>query len=290
MKIVAAVGVAAGLFFVGACASDSPSSAPQSTADSTSASPAESESASNEPSEVEPTPEVITYADVVSGPITNAEICASYADLIDRYTSVVAKRTKSLDGKSNDPYKAAKFVGNNGWVYEDLSVGFNEDWESAATEALNAVSNGQAGTVESLDDYRRASLEACGLDEDYETLRSDVSVVDSDQSSVLSAAEEKPWYPKGYEEWVDGVAFKYNASATRNSYLCGWAYNVVCRDGCPNGLYVEVNFEDGNGTIVDYGNDYIAQLLPGDKALVQLRVGSRCGNVDSFSVTEVNCR
>ena len=289
----------AGALALSACSSDSTDGgdAPEVAA---SAEPSEptvepsveaSEQPAPDPTTEEPVEEKpLTYEDLVMGNLSTAEICASYQTLIDKYDAVISKRTKSLDGKAEDPYKAASFKRKNAWVLDDLSTTYEEDWQTTGTFALNVVSDGQAGQLESVNEYLEASLASCGLDDAYRQQSAQVKTIDSKQSAVVTAANSKPWYPKGYEEWVDGVAFKYNASATRNSYLCGWAYNVKCRDGCPSGLYVEVNFNDSNGTIVDYGNDYIARLMPGEKALVQLRVGSRCGNVDSFTVTEVNCR
>ena len=292
MKFLAAVGISAALLFVTACSSDSSSSASPEPEGSSSASPTQiaspSEEAGEETPEAEPTPEIITYADVVSEPITTAEICTAYSDLIDQYTSTVAKRTKSLDGKAGDPYRAAKFVGNNGWVYEDLSVDFNNDWEAAATGALNAVSNGQARTVDSLDDYREASLDACGLATNYSALESDISGIDRQQSSVVTAAENKPWYPKGFDEWQTGVAFKHIPRGG-DCYGCYyWAYDVVTEDGCPSGLYVEISITDSSDRAIDWTNDTLSSLKAGQKGRLVFRTYN--DNANSFDVTEINCR
>ena len=111
MNRLSAVAIAAALLFVSACSSDSSSSAPQESTDTPSASPTEPVSPSEEPEaatpEPDPTPEVITYVDVVVGPLTNATICDDYATLIEKYESVVVKRTESLEGKAGDHRSAA---------------------------------------------------------------------------------------------------------------------------------------------------------------------------------------
>jgi len=290
-----AVVIAAALLLVGACSSESSSSAPQQSADTPSASPTEPASPSEEPEaatpEPEPTPEVITYADVVTGPLTTAEICNSYSELVDRYTSVVAKREKSLDGKADDSYKAAKFVRKNAWIYEDLSVGFTRDWEASATDALNTVSNGQAGTVESLDAYREASLEACGLGTNYSGLVSEISSIDRKQASVVTAAENKPWYPKGYTEALDGVAVKWvdGSDPCGRGPLCWyWHLSVTSESGCPRGLYVETNLLNSGGTVVSWTNASVPSLRPGQKAKLPLYTYDR--SVDGIELAEISCR
>lgn len=293
MKRLSAAAIVAALLFVSACSSDSSSSAPPESTDTPSASPNESVNPSEEPEaltpEPDPTPEVTTYADVVSGPITTAEICNSYSELVDRYTSVVAKRDKSLKGKGTDPYKAAKFVGNNAWVNEDLSVGFNKDWEAAATDALNTVSNGQAGTVESLGDYLTASLEACGFDTNYSTLASKISSIDRKQSSVVAAAEKKPWHPKGYNEWFGGdIAWKWTDESCGTRYGYCWTIRVVSKSGCYGGVYAQVNISQ-NDVIIGWTNDRLGSLPPGKVGKMAFtRYGGR--GIKSASLTELNCR
>lgn len=293
MKRIGIVIATTAVLFISACSSESASDAQQESQDSSSQATVETEespeSASVEDPEPDPTPEVITYMDVISGPITNAEICTSYTELIDRYTAVVDKRTKSLEGKDDDPYKAAKFVGNNGWVYEELSVGFDDDWVAASTQALNSVSNGQAGTVESLDDYQQASLEACGLDADYSALASSVSSIDREQSSVLSAAESKPWYPKNFSPYGPDLAVKWvDASADCFTRCWYWTLDVISRDGCPSGIYGELSIEK-NGVAINWTNDTLALLQPGQKGRLQFITYDDRSYGGTGSLAELNC-
>ncbi len=61
---------------------------------------------------------------------------------------------------------------------------------------------------------------------------------------------------------------------------------VLSRYGCPDGLYVEANFKSGD-TVVDYGNDALGSLGPGDTAVLTLTSTSDYSNLRT-SMTEIN--
>lgn len=71
------------------------------------------------------------------------------------------------------------------------------------------------------------------------------------------------WYPNGFSVYDDNVAYKW-ILGNRCGYSSGrcWGIRVVSREGCPNGLYAEVNIVNGS-TVVDYTNDSLGSLLPG---------------------------
>ena len=235
----------------------------------------------------------LTYEDLVTGNLSNAEICASYQTLIDKYDAVITKRTKSLDGKSEDPYKAASFKRKNDWVSSNLSSAYEEDWEATATSALNVVSNGQAGQLDSVDQYLEASLQSCGLEDSYRQQTADVSAIDSKQSAVGTAANNKPWYPKGYKEWDSNMAFKY--ANNKGGDPCGYSrctygkVQVVTRDGCPSGVYAAMNFLNSAGVVEDYSNDTVPYLAPKQKALLTFKSYSSLGS-GTIQLVELNCR
>jgi len=243
---------------------------------------------SDEPSPTPSTPEPTTYADVVTGSVTTAEICENYSAVLDQYDEIVGKRTKSLKGKSTDPYKAAKFANKNGWIYEDLTVAFEGDMTASATDALNAVSDGQAGVVESVEPYLVDSLEACGLRPQYSILSNDISGIDDEQASVVTAADSKPWYPKSYNEYSANVAWKWAEGPDPCGYSRCW-YNyikVISRDGCPSGLYAEVNKLNSSGTVIGWSNDSVPALGPGQKARL---VFVTYDPADSSTLAEISC-
>ena len=286
----------AGALALSACSSDSTDGgdAPEVAA---SAEPSEptvepsveaSEQPAPDPTTEEPVEEKpLTYEDLVTGNLSNAEICASYQTLIDKYDAVIAKRTKSLDGKAEDPYKAARFTRKNAWVSEDLSTAYEDDWESAATFALNAVSDGQAGQLESVDEYLEASLESCGLDDAYGQQTADVKAIDSRQSAVVRQADRKPWYPKGYNEFGE-IAWKWTDESCGTRYGYCWTMRVISDSGCYGGVYAEVNILQ-NGTIVGWSNDTLGSLPPGQKGKLAFTEYGGSGTKQA-QLTELNCR
>jgi len=243
---------------------------------------------SDEPSPSPSTPEPTTYADVVSGPVTSAEICDSYSAVLDQYGEIIAKRRKSLKGKDEDPYKAAKFANKNAWLYEDLAVGFEREVTASVTDALNTVSDGQAGLVESLGPYREDSMQACGLSQKYSTVESDVAAIDRQQASVVTAANNKPWYPKGYNEYSSNVAWKWADGPSPCGYSRCWYSHikVVSLNGCPSGLYAEVNKLNSAGTVIGWSNDSVPSLRPGQKARL---VFVTYDPADASSLAEISC-
>lgn len=266
--------------------SEAPEEASASAESGQSPSPADEPSA--DPSPSASTPEPVTYADLVTGSLTTAEICDSYAAVLDQYGEIVAKRKKSLKGKDKDPYRAAKFAKNKGWLYEDLAVGFERDVTASVTDALNTVTDGQAGLVESVDPYRDDSMQACGLDQEYSTTEGDVAAIDRQQASVVTAADNKPWYPKGYYEYGSNVAWKWADGPSPCGYSRCWYSHikVVTRDGCPSGLYAEVNKLNASGTVIGWSNDSVPSLRPGQKARL---VFVSYDPSDKSSLAEISC-
>jgi len=252
----------------------------------------ESVSPSKEPSEdLSPspiTPEPTTYADVVIGSVTTAEICETYSALLDQYGEIVAKRTKSLKGKVKDPYKAANFAKKNGWIYRDLTVGFEKDVNASATDALNTVSDGKAGTVESIEPYLNESMQACGLDEQFATVKSDISGIDKQQASVVTSAGNKPWYPKSYNSYGANLAWKWTDESCGFSSGYCWTMRVKTKDGCYGGLYAEINIEK-NGTVIDFSNDSLGSLAAGKKAKLEFIHFDRGAGTLSGNLAELNC-
>jgi len=285
--------IGAGLMLVLSGCSSATTSSPEppeetSTSMEVEESPSPAAEPSDEPSPSPSTPEPTTYADVVVGSATTADICDNYSAILDQYDEIVGKRTKSLKGKDKDPYKAAKFANKNGWIYEDLAVAFDRDMTESATDALNAVSDGQAGVVESLEPYLEDSLQSCGLNQQHSTLTGDISTIDRQQAAIVTSAGNKPWYPKSYNEYTSNVAWKWAEGPDPCGYSRCW-YNyikVISRDGCPSGLYAEVNKLNSAGTVIGWSNDSVPSLGAGQKARL---VFVSYDPSDSSSLAEISC-
>jgi len=115
-------------------------------------------------------------------------------------------------------------------------------------------------------DFEKSIISSCGLGSAIAEAESATSRYDSAVNAAVSLAKSAPWYPSGYFELVDGLAGKWNTfSGAWPCYDCSfWKMEVVSRDGCPSGVYVEINITQG-GTVVDWTNDSLAQLNSGRK-------------------------
>jgi hypothetical protein len=60
-------------------------------------------------------------------------------------------------------------------------------------------------------------------------------------------------------EWVENPACDYGRC---------WQIRVTAPDGCPNGVYAEMNITDDAGVVVDYSNDALGSLAPGQTGVL----------------------
>lgn len=240
------------------------------------------------------TPET-TYADLVAGPLTTIQVCDAYSQSLKKFGAIIERREKALKGKGDNPYKAAAFLKGNAWVERDPVEEFDAEWEQASTTAFNAVSGGQAGQLDSIDDYLVASLAECGVESEYRQQRSKLTSIGLRQDAVVEAAAEKPWYPKGYTEWPtdSNVAFVY--ATFEGGDPCGYSacsygrVKVVSEFGCPSGLYAEMNFVDPSGTVRDWSNDSVPYLGPGEQALLTFTSYSYPGGAGQIRLVDLSC-
>jgi hypothetical protein len=70
-------------------------------------------------------------------------------------------------------------------------------------------------------------------------------------------------------------------------YFTCWQMRVTTQDGCPDGLYAEINIESG-GTVVDYSNDALGSLGAGETALLEFTDTSESGG-RTGSLGQIDC-
>lgn len=241
----------------------------------------------------EPEPRELGYVDIIISDVTNEQICSDMDKAIKDFKTIVSKRSKAIGKKASDPYAAAKFVRGNAWVESDLSTKFEEDFLDLATQSLNAVSDGKAGTVKDVAAYLDAALEACGSSKAHQDVAKAVQDLDSKQARVVRAAEDRPWYPKGYREWDSDLAWRYATNQGGNP--CGYSrctygrVQVVARSGCSRGVYAEMNFKNASGVVDDWSNDTVPYLGAGDKALLTFRSFTSLGR-GTIQLVTLRCR
>jgi Protein of unknown function (DUF2510) len=97
------------------------------------------------------------------------------------------------------------------------------------------------------------------------------------------------WVPTGYYPWSEDKSIAYKWVKVNNDcYSCiYWTLEVVSKLGCSGGVYGEMNILQ-NGIVVDYTNDTLSYLAPGQKGRLSFetyRDGTFTGRL-----TELTCR
>jgi hypothetical protein len=269
-----------------ATANSSPqaSSAPEATSEASS--PPETPSPSSEP-----TPTATSYRDVlVDGKVTSAAICNEYDGKIRKYQAAANGRITNAKGRYSDAWEAAAYRRTHPWVKDPLAKKFNQSMQASATRALNSLSDGQAGTVTDLVQYLTDSLEACGLTKAHAKAKSAVTQSVAVGASIRTKANNKPWYPKGYDEYFldNNVAWKWTDESCGYSSGYCWTMRIKTRNGCYGGLYAEINIKK-NGLVLDYSNDTLGSLGAGQTAKMEfVHFDSGAGTLTG-SLNEINC-
>lgn len=234
-------------------------------------SPDDSGSASEPTAEAEPSPSPTSYLGIlVDGTMTTKAICSSYKKVINTFTAEAKRRIAGAKGKHGDAWAAARFRKYNQWVKADHTERFETALTKAGTDALNDVSDGQAGTIDDLDAYITDSIDGCGLTKQLAEARKQVRKETTLGSQIVASARNKPWYPKGYTEYFldDNLAWKWTDERCGYSYGYCWTIRVKAKDGCYSGLYGEINILDG-GVNIGYTNDYVSLLRAGGIAKLE---------------------
>jgi hypothetical protein len=124
-----------------------------------------------------------------------------------------------------------------------------------------------------------------GSENSSQNSTSTVSSENSSSPSVEPTIASKPWFPDGFQEFQDGIAFKWSKGSCDYG-RCNHAI-FISRDGCPRSLYVEVNGFDNSDTQVDYTNDTTSSLAPMTQAKLEFNFTE--DSVRMAYVSKVNC-
>lgn len=96
---------------------------------------------------------------------------------------------------------------------------------------------------------------------------------------------------EGYEPWERGYIYVRVLSDEEKQNLscgygrCAWVA-IVALDGCPGGIYVEVDLTS-NGTPVDWTNAISASAQPEEEVIVELNTFNE--NSDAFRISDITC-
>lgn len=227
------------------------------------------------------------YQDLLVGEAFSDEVCASYVQLLDEYDATLEKRQSRLEGIGTDPYKAAKFVEKNAWTTGDLKGEYEQDWREVASGSFNSLSSGSNIEDDALNSFLEASLEGCSLSDRYAAQVKVVEKVNGRQSSVLRAADNKPWFPKGFQTYSPGIAIKWTDESCGSSYGYCWTMRVISQQACSGGLYAEVNILQ-DGVVTGYSNDLLGSLPALTEGKLEFQDFGGSGT-KSASLSEINC-
>lgn len=130
---------------------------------------------------------------------------------------------------------------------------------------------------------QRASAEEAAKQEAEEALeayaeavrRGDFAGTAPEPTEQAPPAEE--WYPAGFEQLTYDLARKKVGNGK---------YDFVSKYGCSR-LYIEVNFEDASGRVIDWDNDVARNIMAGQT--VQLSFSTRVSGVSKMRFTEASC-
>lgn len=103
-------------------------------------------------------------------------------------------------------------------------------------------------------------------------------------------ADSVPWFPEGYDEILSGVAVKWVTSSSSNDcYRCTyWTADMISKNGCPAGVYAEIDILDASKRVVGWTNDTLQSLRPGEVGRLQFETYTSSAEYARFS--ELNCR
>ena len=109
--------------------------------------------------------------------------------------------------------------------------------------------------------------------------------------TVEPTPEPINWAPTGYTQWDDYLAYKFTTK--QGKWPCQdcnfWKVTVVANEGCPGGVYGELNMLDSSGTVQDWSNDSISYLGPGEKAILKFKHYGYDSSLDSGELTKLSC-
>jgi major membrane immunogen (membrane-anchored lipoprotein) len=111
------------------------------------------------------------------------------------------------------------------------------------------------------------------------------------ESDASDPGLDTSWTPAGFNEWDDNVAWKWVERESDCSDCIYWHIQIVTNMGCPNGVYSSINISE-NDEVVDWTNDSIPYLGPGQKAVLAFEKYGLSGSGSDYegSLTELNCR
>ena len=211
------------------------------------------------------------------------ESIAAFCEPVSEIVGSSELRTKSSSrqqqlGEITDSYDADDFVSQNEWVRPLVTLETTDEIDALLRSNFDSLLDvsefeGAKQFEESYPpDYQKAMeafsgavLEECGLVEAYE----EMGDLFGEATRVVRLANNVPWYPKGFREYADGLtAWDWTDRNCSYNYARCSHMDVIAALQCSS-LYVEVNFLDSSGSVVDWSNDTARNLRAGQTAKLE---------------------
>lgn len=209
--------------------------------------------------------EILTTG-IVATDLSNS-ICSDIDSVLKKQAKIVQRRLDATTKPSVDPFDSADYLKTIDWEsFEHYDNVVAE--ERAVSDPVLSTSTMSIPTDEQKQAFLKDSLVTCGLDKTSAQTLADANTLDSRLGTMRSRANNLPWYPKGFDEYEDGIAYRFLKSKEFNcSYgdHC-WGMYVISQSGCPSSLYVELTILDSNGSNIGFTNDTTSGLSPGQQA------------------------
>jgi hypothetical protein len=226
-------------------------------------------------------------------PAVVAEACDVVSGVVAEFEKTVDERLK-VTLKSDaygDAYAASDFVNEYDWEDVDHDSILRTEIRGVTDPVLAGALKPQVASEAQFAGFLDSVVEGCDLKPNFEQLIASSQSLDNWLSTVRTRARNLPWYPRDFETWYDdsNLAWRW---AERGEFNCSYgnrcqAIFVVSKDGCASGLYAKINILDSSKVVVDYSNDLLSGIRPGDVAKMQFEFFTS-GSV-STRLEELSC-
>ena len=186
----------------------------------------------------------------------------------------------------DDPYASADYIATHA-VSTGHADAFKRKMLRLANSKLRRVVH-TAPTPTMVQRYMDDSLFVCHEKPAYNRALVALNTADGDANVVQGSAQNVPWYPKGYNEQDDNVAWKWVDTRSCHDFAengC-WHVAVITKDGCSSYVAVNAN-EYRGGAIINQLLDNQGFGIPGGTVRI-FELDADAGNVTADDV-QIDC-
>jgi hypothetical protein len=207
-------------------------------------------------------------------PAVVAAACDVVSGVVAGFAKTVDERLKTtLKVRASDSYAASDFVDEYDWEDVDHESLLRTEIRGVTDPVLAGTLQPQVASEVQFAGFLDSVVEGCGIKSDFEQVIDSSQSLDLWLSDVRTRARNRPWYPRDFKTWYDdsNLAWRW---AKKGEFNCSYgnrcqAIFVASKDGCASGLYAKINIIDAAGVVVDFSNDLLSGIRPGDVAKMQ---------------------